>query len=306
MRRRLVVPGVLVFLLVLVPLGWSAAATVSGSAVVTAKGGNGYTLTITNTGTEPIVCMQFFPTGAAIDGAAGPAGASSTFLNAKGFGFRGFSIAPGGSATFTFSTTGAYPPNGGGEVHISADCVKDVTFSATGPAPAAPPTGPTTTTTASPASPQGDCKCVGIDLRAVPVNFSSETTFAFDLRYTIRCTGAATGTCLGQVVYRIAQKPRNDLYFGAGKEQVVGKSLRCAGRCGRAATTGRLRVTGHAAKSLRVKARAGKTFRFDLTASCLNRPSKIVANTHISVVYDKTGRFDPRASDLNGDGTRDG
>ena len=92
-----------------------------------AGSGTSYTLTITNTGTEPILCWGLgVPTSVTVTGVHGPAGWKLTALKAGISGvpmpFPGPGIPPGGSATFSFTTDMPYPTGVASRLSVSSTC----------------------------------------------------------------------------------------------------------------------------------------------------------------------------------------
>jgi hypothetical protein len=290
--------------LVFVSQAEGRAATVNATGVITADPtiGETYTLTVVNTGTENLQCMQFFvASGVTVTSVAQPSNAH------VGFGPTSFGggfvppLAPGGTAAFRFQTSAPYPANGGGMLHVSADCRTDVIVAATGPGAAAPPPPP-------PAKP---CKCTKLTMTTTPHSFTESEghTFEFTINYKITCTGG-TGTCKGgiQPVVPIHVSPDGGINFFVSDLTIAtnkGLRLSCYGRCGRL-NTGEIHIVGHSKSSLTPKARRGKIFVFKFKLSCINgavtTPEGAVSMT---VVFDARGFVDRMKSDLNADGRPD-
>jgi len=285
----------------LAPLAAGASATVNATGVV-AGSGTQYTIKVTNTGDESIICMQFFPSGATVVAASGP-GSPRTF--GGGFGSQGFVLLRGDSATWTFTTDKALSANAGGKLHVSGDCATDVIVDASGPAP--PP-----------------CECSTVDafLNNFHIFGKASTRIEFDVKWKITCT-AGTGGCKGRVN---VLAPRGATFLTQG-----GKTLRparptvvrleCAGPC--AATMGGRQtlqyVAFQTAKGKKGKVRtvpnprflpegrANKDFEIRLGVLCIS-PSGVpgVSTTKkLKLHFDKYGQVDYKKSDLNGDGVPD-
>src|SRR5205807_1610716 len=118
--------------LVLAP--WAAGSVrVLGATGTITSSGTSYTLTVANTGDQPIHCVSLFaPAGVKITSAAGPQ-QTLPFSDGSGFGYGGEGIAPAASAAFTFTTDQPYPPNTG-TLQVSADCQTNVAAPLSGPA----------------------------------------------------------------------------------------------------------------------------------------------------------------------------
>jgi len=169
---------------VLVPLAAGGAATLNATAVV-AGSGTEYTITVTNTGDESIICMTFFPKGVNVVKVFGP-GPPRPFEG--GFGAGDFVLLRGHSATWRFTTDKAMEVNAGGELRVSADCSgNDVVVDATGPAPGeAPPPPP--------------CKCLTLTARIVPSSIAITNPgslggvhLTFAMHWTMNCTSGVAG-----------------------------------------------------------------------------------------------------------------
>lgn len=293
---------VLVVAYVLVPLAAGASATVSATGVV-AGSGNDYTVTVTNTGDESIICMQFFLNGANVVEASGP-GSIRTF--GGGFGSQGFVLLRGDSAKWTFSTDKVLATNAGGKLHVSGDCAKDTVVDAVGPLPA-------------------PCKCSKVDafLNNFHIFGVDTTRIEFDVKWQITCTAGSGSGCKGRVNV-LAPKGADFLSQG-------GKTLRpahpkivavnCAGPCSKS-TDGKetlqyvafLKVRDKKGKVRTVpnplfvpKGRANKKFEIKLGLVCLdaNGVPGIQTIKKLELAFDKNGQVDYKKSDLNGDGNPD-
>lgn len=169
----------------------TAQAGTSGSGVISASGPTGttYTLVVSSTG-DTIHCMRYFaPTPVTVVSASG-AGTTSVLAGGVGFGAQGLSLAAGQTASFTFTTTGTISASNDGTLHLSTDCVNDVTGTLSGPT--APP-------------PKTPCNCISLYGRVLPKSITLTNPgeegglhMEFDVAWTMTCT-TGSGGCAGQL-----------------------------------------------------------------------------------------------------------
>jgi murein DD-endopeptidase MepM/ murein hydrolase activator NlpD len=139
--RRAQISATMAILGAVIALGASPA-----SAAISARGtlsgsGTSYSLEVSNTGDITLERMTFTAAGGVtITGSGGPGvptGSSST-----GFSRGRISIEPGTAGVFTFTTSAAYPVNGGGALGVATNSGRFVTASVSGPEPPpSPPSG---------------------------------------------------------------------------------------------------------------------------------------------------------------------
>ncbi len=305
-RMRLLFAGFVLAGLLVTPSSWSGrtAPIANATGVIAAVAGSENTYTLTLTAADlPIDCMGFqAATGVTIIGVTAPPGARSTFLTSNAFGFRDLKIPPGGKAASTFKTTGPYPANGGSPathlLRVSPDCIKDLPGDLSGPASAPPPPPP---------PPAKDCKCSNVTITTSPVNFTNEFSFAFDVNWTITCTGT-NGTCRGEIVSHdpVRVTPAGFAFDSDVSVSKRKRTLACAGRCGRL-SKGTFFITGTAKQDLKRKIRAGRKYLYKLDLFCADTGGTRtqVGTASMTVIYDSKGTVDGKASDLNGNGKPD-
>jgi hypothetical protein len=272
----------------------SAAGVIAG---VPDASGNAYTLTMTNTGREPIECMRFtVAQGVTLTGTTSPPGTQTGVLNGRQFGARiDPALQPGDSKVWTFTTQAPYPANAGGGLDVSPDCIEDVPGMVTGPAPGgavAPPPPP-------PPGPR--CKCVSLDVKVTreALNFSDPNRFHFQLVWTIKCEGAA-GNCRGQI--KVGPPPG----FKITTQQKY--TVHCVGGCKKKATSGAVFIGGKFPADFKsLPERRNKTVEFTFTTFCLQdgRYNRVGQQT-LTVVYNSKGITDQRKTDFNATGVPDG
>jgi hypothetical protein len=176
-RRLLVSRWRLVFGLAGVMLLVFPAVSLSGSAELAATGvlkgsGTSYTLKLTNTGDQPILCMAFDAvTPVTILSATSP-GLDVKVFNSNAF-RSNLTLGPGENATFSFSTGQVYPEGLGGDLYISGDCKNFTLLNASGPTPSTvsppPPPTPTTKTRPPPPPPKAKkCRCASLTVKVDP------------------------------------------------------------------------------------------------------------------------------------------
>jgi hypothetical protein len=175
MRLRWLLLALVLFPAVaLVPAATGAGQVTSGTGVLTGPTKDTlsdklYTLTITNTGDQPITCFQLLlPAGVKMLSIRQPPpgwqlGAPSQPPATALYGKGAPGIPPGGKAQFTFATDVSYPVDGGADLKLSADCKTDITVRATGPAAEPPPPPP---------APK-KCVCKDLKARMCPTGSSS-------------------------------------------------------------------------------------------------------------------------------------
>jgi hypothetical protein len=264
----------------------SRSSTVSATGVISGSG-TSYTLTVSNTGTQAILCMQLV-TAVGVVNVTAPTG-SQTFVQGNRFGASNQQglIAPGGTATFAFTTDQTYPANGGGDLHVSADCQNDVVSRATGPA----------------VETQPPCRCITFFATIVPKSVFflgagelGHLHLEFDVAWTMTCT-TGSGTCHG-LFDLYPPQPAGTL---GTKLKPLSGYIRCNGPCG-AVTTGHQHFTLFGGKPLDSAHRKNKTIKLVMKRTCNDvqvRPEVF------TIVFDKYGQVDKQKSDLNANGKPD-
>jgi len=202
------------------PFASGGASTTNAAIVIAGSTSTTYTVTVTNTGTEPIRCWVV----AAEVGAkalSGPAG-WRTRITSDTRVFAGSSdvgIPPGGSAVFSLTTLEPYPLNAGADAFVSSTCQGggDVGVRATGPAPFTP-TGGTPCV----------CRALSVALEKMPRLRPAGHQFALGFAWKLTCT-SGSGNCSGNVAF----KPPKIVAAPGGSLRLAVKPLRaaCRGNC---------------------------------------------------------------------------
>ena len=263
-------------ILALTTVASTAQAAVAGNGVISGSG-TSYTMVVTNTGTDTIRCMRWFaPSGTTVPSANGP-GTTSTF--GTGFGGQGLSIAPGQSATFTFTTSQALSASNNGQLHLSSDCVSDVTGSLSGPTAGNTP-----------------CNCISLNGRIVPKTIkitnpgeSGGIKLEFSIAWFMNC-GSGTGGCTGQLELfppQPAKKLKTRLKPVSGRINCVAD---CAG-----SKTGVAHFTLIGGPALGNPRRNGKAFAMTMKRTCQGRA---IAAQKFVLVFNKIGLVDKKKSRL--------
>ena len=262
-----------------VPLAFGATKALNATGVI-AGSGTSYTLTVTNTGDQPIRCMRLFPAAGvqATAGAPPPDWQSGTSAGFIGF-FNPNGLAPGASVAFSFTTAAAYPPSAGGDLHISTDCQTDVVVKATGPVATPPP--PT----------EKPCKCadltVTVDgpLLTKKVLRPTKHDFGISFSWDMTCS-EGKGGCKGVVQFQPPQilagtlpKPSNALHLN-----VKTKTFICKADCG-AGDTGSFEVKMLSRDQL--KKLFGRKLAFSIKTICAGT----VRTTKLSVFVSQRGKL---------------
>ncbi|MDQ5821672.1 MAG: DUF11 domain-containing protein [Actinomycetota bacterium] len=266
--------------LVFVPSTASRVATVSATGVISGSG-TSYTLVVTNTGTETIRCMRFFAaTGVRIVSATGP---GTTSASGNAIASLGVLAAPGAAATYTFTTDVPYPPNAGGELRVSADCIGDVATRATGPSAAPTP-----------------CRCLRLEGQIVPrtIAFTNPGErggmhLEFTVAWTLICT-PGSGGCNGQLELFPPQPARA---LKSRLKPISGR-IACVGQCGGTAT-GSKKFVLTAGPALGGHRRGSKVKSISLRMRRTCQGARTTDRV-FKLVFAKTGLVDKKKSDLNG------
>lgn len=181
---------------------------------------------MTNTGmVEGINCMRLtVPDGVTITGVSG----SGTVMQDGPHAFRSSDLAlgPGGTASFTFTTTAAWT-GGNATLSFSSNCMagSDVTITV-----AAPPVANVTATTG------GDkCECLNLTLeRIVPIGFNfNGRLFGFRAKFTITCSNG-NGGCQGKAPFRVipgGKRPQDQVVKRTKVVKPKTKEIICEGPC---------------------------------------------------------------------------
>lgn len=286
MRKRFVVGAVLLVSLLLVPLATGRLAVVSATGVLTGPDADGYySLTVTNTGDQPIRCFRFFPrspvlvTGAASLpgwqlGASKPPPAPDIGAQAQGSG-----LAPGQSLTLRFKTDIPYPANGGGTLRVSADCIADVSFPVTGPGGGGGGGGGKA------------CKCAKLTLAIDGTLLTKQRVppdrndFGVGFAWKMTCS-AGNGTCKATINFRPPEilagtlpEPKQNLRLNIKRKTFV-----CQGPCTKS-KTGKFQVKMLSRGQLNEL--FGRTLAYSITTKCGNQTKTV----QIKVSVDQNGRM---------------
>lgn len=286
-------------------LAGGAATVVSGTGTISGSG-TSYTLRITNTGTEPIKCWRLtLPAGVMATAIGKPpdgwqVGAPGPLPQPVLGGQSTAGIPPGGSADFPLTTDKGFPPELKSALRISGDCKSDVDAAVTGP------TGGGSTPPPPTPKPKPKCKCESLEIVEGSYTRQGKYDIGFNLDWRLTCTPTGGGGCSGkiEVVPPASKRYHFDVVVPEGGERI------CKGDC-RKPTTGpafvRIRVEDDKDGAFLFGDRKGQTFRFKLNLFC-KRGAKFVrvGTKGVEIAYDEDGKFDPKQSDLNADGTPDG
>jgi hypothetical protein len=265
--KRMLLSVMVGAILALMTVASTAQAAVAGNGVISGSG-TSYTMVVTNTGTDTIRCMRWFaPSGTTVPSANGP-GTTSTF-----------GTAPGQSATFTFTTSQALSANNNGQLHLSSDCVSDVTGSLSGPTSGNVP-----------------CNCISLNGRIVPKTIkitnpgkSGGIKLEFSVAWFMNC-GSGTGGCTGQFELfppQPAKKLKTRLKPVSGRINCVAD---CAG-----SKTGVAHFTLIGGPALGNPKRNGKSFSLSMKRTC---QGKAIAAQKFVLVFNKIGLVDKKKSRL--------
>ena len=289
MRRHLLFVSALIGFVALVPFAHGVTAVVNATGVIAGANGS-YQLTITNTGDEPIRCFRVnVPPGTVVGGAQGPAG-WVVGVGAGGTAFGGQSAAgipPGQSATFTFTTTPAYPVEPGNDaLFVSATCLagSDRAGTLTGPrTPVTPPPG---------GGGPKPCKCAkltvkldGTLINKAPLIAPDDHDFGVGIRWFLTCS-SGKGTCKGTVRFLPPEilagelpKPKQNLRLNLKRTSLV-----CQGPCGKS-KTGRFEIKMLSRDQLRVL--FGRTLAYMVKTTCAG----VTTTTRVRVSINQNGKL---------------
>ncbi len=274
--RLLFGAGLVVAVLVLAALAPAARTTVAGSGAISGSSPS-YTLSVTNSGTETIKCMRYFaPSGTSIPSASGP-GSTSSF--GSGFGAQNLNIAPGQSASFSFITSQTLSPGNNGSLHVSGDCVGDVTGQLSGPTAANTP-----------------CNCISLNGRIVPKTIkitnpgeSGGIHLEFSVAWFMNCS-TGTGGCNGQFELL---PPQPALKLKTRFKPISGR-INCSTDCA-SNTSGVAHFTLIGGPALGNPKRLGKSFTITMKRTC---QGKKVAPQRFVLVFNRIGLVDKAKSRL--------
>ncbi len=299
MARRRAIMGTLGLALLCVGLAYGGASTVTATAQITGSG-TSYRVSVTNTGSEPIVCFGLLLTGVQPISASGPSGVLTRVGVFEGKGLVHMQgnpvVAAGATVTADFKTNAPIPAGAGGEIRYSATCQpgSDQFGRATGPPPSEPP----------PAEP---CECKQLAVTAS--NYSSKqvetgpTTLKLKLRWILSCS-QGDGQCAA--LFKLGKPAGSDVVFETPKPTDVG----CAGKCdpgGATSASGVVNVKATSVKTLDFDVRAGNAVVFPIRRFCVRNGTNVsVGTTRIRLVFAGSGFLDKKRSDLNGNGKPDG
>jgi hypothetical protein len=241
----------------------AAHAATSGSGVISGSG-TSYTLTVTSSG-DTIKCMRYFaPSGVTVTSASGP---GSTGVFSGGFGSQGLSIASGQTATFSFMTSAPLSASNNGSLHLSSDCVNDVTGSLSGPTATTPPSST-------------PCNCVSLNGRVIPKSIKLTNPgeegglhMEFDVAWFMNCT-TGSGGCSGQLEIL---PPQPAPALKARMKPLSGR-INCVTECG-TSKSGVMHFTLIAGPKLGHSGRKGKAITLTMKRTCQGKnvaPQKFV------------------------------
>jgi hypothetical protein len=282
MRRRLFL---LLFVLVpalLIAVSPSQSRVLDPTATVKITGGEGfrYTVTLTNTGDEPIKCMRFFaPAGITISSVTGPGGTrqedTGVFSNGS------LLLTKNATATWMIATSGAITAASPPRVRISSNCQSDFDAQVVIEEPPPP------------------CKCSKIETRVtrVALNFTDSLRYHFQLVWKMTCVGQV-GRCNGEV--HILAPPG---YRVTTPKKLV---LKCVGTCAKVSSQPTF-VGGPFPRNFReLRQRRNRTVVFRFRRVCIVDGNPVVLGiSRLTVVYNAKGITDQKRSDFNGDGFPD-
>ena len=208
---------------------------------------------------------------------AGGAGTTSSF--GTGFGAQNLNIGPGGGATFTFTTSQVISQNNNGQLHLSADCIGDVTGQLSGPS-----------------STSGPCVCITLNGRIVPSTIkitnpgeSGGIKLEFAVAWTMNCA-TGNGGCVGQLEL-IPPQPAAKL---KARFKPLAARIDCRTDCG-SNTSGVSHFTLIGGPKLGNPARLGKSFTITMKRTCQSKP---IAPQKFVLVFNKIGLVDKKKSRL--------
>lgn len=270
---------------VIVPLAAGATTTVNATGVIAGSGTN-YTITITNTGSEPIKCMQLLvPAGVRVATVTPPAGWTGGIDAATRARFGAQSAAgipPGGTATFSFTTEAPYPEGAGGELHVSANCQTDVVVKATGPGGGAK-----------------KCNCTSLTAKIDPTLLKKKNVpadkqnFGVGFTWTMKCDAGAGG-CKGRIDFLppkvlAGSLPKPPTNF---KLNIKRATITCVGPCAKT-QTGRFQIEMKATDQLTQL--FGRTLAFRLKLWCVDANGNLVSKgtKAVNVRVDQKGKLSP-------------
>lgn len=272
--------------LVIVPLAAGTSMTVNATGVIEGTG-TSYKLTITNTGTEPIKCMQLLVAAGVRVGTVTPPGGWAASIDPSTrarFGAQSQAgIPPGGSAMFSFTTEAPYPEGAGGELHVSANCQTDVVVKATGPGGGG----------------AKKCNCVALAVKVDPTLIKKKNVpadkqdFGVGFTWTMTCD-AGQGGCKGRVDFLppkilAGSLPKPPANF---KLNIKRATVNCLGQCAKT-QSGRFEIKMKSTDQLNVL--FGRTLAFQLKLWCVSANGQLVSKgtRTIKVRVDQKGRLRP-------------
>jgi hypothetical protein len=304
--------GLVLLAVVIAPAATGVPSVVAAVADITGPDADGYmTLTVRNTGTEPILCFALLvPSAVKVVGAEDISPEwrliASRPVPTPDIGARspnGPGIPPGGSVRLRFRTDPAYPANGDARLIVSAspNCTPVVEAPVTGPPPPPPPPPKP-----KPVPKKCECDDVGATVRRV---FIGQFEFSMTVDWVLTCKGDNGVRCQGELkgfgwvgndqikVLRPAPKKAKK---GQPANPVI---VTCKGKCAKKPSKGSVRVSGSTkTNSFRTKVRAGQGYTFVFSSFCDDRKR---GSYRVYVKFDAKGRIDKKKSDLNGNGKID-
>jgi hypothetical protein len=281
-------------------------ADVNAAGVITGSGKT-WTISIQNTGSEPLRCFKFFLAPGVLVTRPGPS-PTGWQVGTQGqvlFGQSEDGIVIDGKQAFTFSTTVPYPPNAGGKLSVSADCQADAQGTVTGP-------------TVPPAT-EKPCACKSLKwaigrigefgLHATPIKERSQSGMTLRLasKWIMTCT-RGTGGCKGALTVTIppGQQRSLGLRFGDGPKAFRGQTTAvviCKSKtCETATDTFAFDLLGGPRLGFGKRGVDTDSVTLVVSAACGKKRER----KQLTIVFGANGRADFRRSDFNGNDVPDG
>jgi hypothetical protein len=283
-----------------------AGADVNAAGVITGSGKT-WSITIQNTGSEPIRCFKFFldPTVLVTKPGPAPAGWQVGTQGQVLFGQSADGIMIDGKQAFTFSTTVAYPPEAGGKLNVSADCQTDAQGIVTGPT--RPPA------TKKPCACKSLSWAVGRVAGSFYLTLEKERsqrgmTLRLGSKWVMRCT-KGNGGCKGALTVTIppAQQRSLGLRFGnIGPEAFHGRTTAvviCKSKtCEAASDSYAFQLVGGPKLGFGKRGVDTRSVTLVVSAAC----GRTRERKQLTIVFGEDSGVDRERSDFNGNDVPDG
>ncbi len=283
------------------PAAMAGEHTVGATGVLTGSA-KSYTLTIRNTGSDPIKYFRLFvPQGVFVaKPGTGPAGWQLGTNGQVLFGQSAAGIPSAGSGAFTFPTDRVYPAAGGGRLLVSADGQADIPAALTEPRAKPAPCKCKKLTAHIALETKGDRVLFGPEVRATANRFA----MSFFVQSEMRCTAGSEATCSGSLRLSPTAADR-----ARGLRLVAARPPRsstfvCMGLCGGSAykNSKKYSLIGGSSFGTEALGRTVKTLSLEVDRICSGK----VTSQVIDFAFDSRGRLDLAKSDLDGNGAADG